>query len=106
ALRMHELLRARGLVIDLVIVNEQASSYVQDLQVAIDSLCENARLRGNELGPRVHIFAVRKDLMDGHTYQTLLAVARVALHTRNGRIEDQIERAEAARGQERRAEVT
>ena len=57
-------MRARGLVADFVVVNEQASSYVQDLQQAIESLCENSRLRGKELGPRQHIFAVRRDLMD------------------------------------------
>src|SRR5690606_23115711 len=55
-----------------------------------------SRLRGKELGPRQHIFAVRRDLMDEPTYRTLLAVARVVLHTRNGTIFDQIERAEAA----------
>ncbi|HEY4192708.1 MAG TPA: protein ndvB, partial [Mesorhizobium sp.] len=95
ALRFQEYMRARGMVADLVIVNEQASSYVQDLQQAIESLCENSRARGTELGPRQHIFTVRRDLMDEATYKTLLAVARVVLHTRNGLIFDQIERAEA-----------
>ena len=96
ALRFQEYMRARGMMVDLVIVNEQASSYVQDLQQAIESLCENSRLRGKELGPRQHIFAVRRDLMDEPTYRTLLGVARVVLHTRNGTIFDQIERAETA----------
>ena len=96
ALRMQEYIRARGVVADLVIVNEQASSYVQDLQQAIESLCENSRLRGRELGPRQHIFAVRRDLMDEATYRTLLGVARIVFHTSNGPIPDQIERAELA----------
>ena len=96
ALRFQEYMRARGMMADLVIVNEQASSYVQDLQRAIETLCENSRLRGKELGPRQHIFAVRRDLMDEPTYRTLLAVAGVVLHTRNGTILDQIERADTA----------
>ncbi|MCO5084812.1 MAG: protein ndvB [Rhizobiaceae bacterium] len=96
ALRMQEYMRARGIVADLVIVNEQASSYVQDLQQAIEYLCENSRVRGREQGPRQHIFAVRRDLMDEHSYRTLLAAARIVLHTRNGTIFDQIERAEAS----------
>src|SRR5690606_11002814 len=103
ALRFQEYLRARGLMVDLVVVNEQASSYVQDLQQAIEALCENSRLRGKELGPRQHIFAVRRDLMDEPTYRTLLAVARVVLHTRNGTILDQIERAEITALQAREA---
>ncbi|MHA6684796.1 GH36-type glycosyl hydrolase domain-containing protein [Mesorhizobium sp. A556] len=101
ALRFQEYMRARGLMADFVVINEQASSYVQDLQQAIETLCENSRLRGTELGPRQHIFAVRRDLMDEGTYKTLLAVARVVLHTRNGTIFDQIERAETAALQER-----
>ncbi|MCB1469320.1 MAG: protein ndvB, partial [Rhizobiaceae bacterium] len=96
ALRMQEYMRARGIVADLVIVNEQASSYVQDLQQAIEFLCENGRARGGEQGPRQHIFAVRRDLMEEDSYRTLLAAARIVLHTRNGTIFDQIERAEAA----------
>ncbi|TJV09795.1 MAG: hypothetical protein E5Y16_37280, partial [Mesorhizobium sp.] len=77
ALRFQEYMRARGMMIDFVVVNEQASSYVQDLQRAVETLCENSRLRGKELGPRQHIFAVRRDLMDEATYKTLLATARV-----------------------------
>ena len=46
ALRFQEYMRARGMMADFVIVNEQASSYVQDLQQAIETLCENSRLRG------------------------------------------------------------
>ncbi|WP_315920591.1 GH36-type glycosyl hydrolase domain-containing protein [Mesorhizobium sp. SP-1A] len=103
ALRFQEYMRSRGMTADLVIVNEQASSYVQDLQHAIESLAENSRLRGGELGPRQHIFTVRRDLMDEPTYRTLLAVARVVLHTRNGTIFDQIERADTAAIQARDA---
>src|SRR4029453_10311383 len=97
---------ARGVIADLVIVNEQASSYVQDLQQAIESLCENSRLRGSEHGPRQHIFAVRRDPMDERTYRTLLAAARIVLHTRNGPIFDQIERAESSELQPKLAAIT
>ena len=102
ALRMQEYIRARGLLADLVIVNEQASSYVQDLQNAIELACENARLRGRDLGPRQHIFAVRRDLMDEAAYRTLIAAARVVLHARNGTVLDQIERAETIAEAERK----
>ncbi|MBN9065638.1 MAG: protein ndvB, partial [Rhizobiales bacterium] len=95
ALRMQEYRRARGLVIDLVVVNEQASTYVQDLQHAIEALCENSRVRGREHGPREHIFAIRRDLIDKKSYRTVVTVARVVVHTRNGTVFDQIERAEA-----------
>jgi cyclic beta-1,2-glucan synthetase len=105
ALRMQEYLRARGVVADLVIVNEQASSYAQDLQQAIEWHCANSRVRSGEQGPRQHVFAVRRDLMDERTYRTLLSAAAIVLHTRNGPIFDQIERAELSELQLRLAEL-
>lgn len=96
ALLGQEYLRARGLVADLVVINEKASSYAQDLQNAIESMCENARLRGTADGPRQHIFAVRRDLMDQATYEQLLAASRIVLHARNGKLSTQIDRAAAA----------
>ncbi|HEV7415792.1 MAG TPA: glucoamylase family protein, partial [Tianweitania sediminis] len=96
AMRIQEYLRVRGLTVDLVIINEQASSYVQDLQQAIEWHCDRGRTRGREIGPRQHIFSVRRDLMDAGTYKTLMATARVVFHVRNGTITDQIERAELA----------
>ncbi len=96
ALRAQEYLRLRGLLVDLVLLNEHATSYSQDLQNALDSLCENARLRGlSHDGPHHHIFTLRRDLMGESTYQALLAAARVAFHARNGKLSTQIERAEA-----------
>ena len=92
ALRGQEYLRSRGVTADLVIVNERATSYAQDLQHTLDSMCENARLRGQADGPRQHIFAVRRDLMDDTTWQSLLASARAVFHARNGAIAEQIAR--------------
>jgi cyclic beta-1,2-glucan synthetase len=92
ALRAQEYLRSRGVTADLVIVNERASSYAQDMQHALDSMCENARLRGQSDGPRQHIFAVRRDLMDDATWASLLASSRAVFHARNGAISEQIAR--------------
>lgn len=92
ALRAQEYLRSRGVTADLVIVNERATSYAQDMQHSLDSMCENARLRGQADGPRQHIFAVRRDLMDDATWASLLASSRAVFHARNGAIAEQIER--------------
>ncbi|MDX0014277.1 protein ndvB [Sinorhizobium meliloti] len=93
ALRAQEYLRARGITADLVVVNERASSYAQDLQHTLDSMCENLRLRGLSDGPRQHIFAVRRDLMEPETWSTLISASRAVFHARNGTISDQIARA-------------
>ena len=52
-LRAHEYWRMKRLAVDLVILNERASSYVQDLQIAIEALaaaasrgCAKRRERG------------------------------------------------------------
>ena len=68
-------------------------------------MCENSRLRGQALGPRQHIFAVRRDLMEPHTYTALLAAARVVLHARNGKLSDQLVRAEDLSGARQRNEA-
>lgn len=93
ALSAQEYLRSRGVTADLVIVNERAASYAQDMQHALDAACENLRRLGQGDGLRQHIFSVRRDLMDAETWQALLAAARVVFHARNGKIVDQINRA-------------
>ncbi len=86
--------RSRGVIADLVIINERTASYAQDMQHAIDFMCENARRRGLSSGPAQHIFSVRKDLMDQRAYDALISAGRIVLHTRNGAISEQIERLE------------
>ena len=95
ALRAQEYMRARGVTADLVIINERAASYAQDMQHAIDSMCENLRLRGQSDGARQHVFAVRRDIMEAETWAALLSASRAVFHARNGKISDQMARAEA-----------
>ncbi|MDI7863164.1 protein ndvB [Rhizobiaceae bacterium n13] len=95
ALSAQEYLRLRGVTADLVIVNERAASYAQDMQHALDAACENLRRLGQADGLRQHIFAVRRDLMEESTWKALLAAARVVFHARNGKIVDQINRTTA-----------
>ena len=94
-LRAQEYMRARGVLADLVIVNERGSTYAQDMQHAIDSMCENLRLRSQSDGARPHIFAVRRDIMEPATWAALLSASRAVFHARNGKISDQIARAES-----------
>ena len=44
-LRAHEYWRMKRLAVDLVIVNERASSYVQDLQIAIETAVRSSQSR-------------------------------------------------------------
>jgi cyclic beta-1,2-glucan synthetase len=91
-LQAHEYWRLKGLAVDLVILNERQSSYVQDLQVALETLARTseARQRGDGVGGRV--FVRRADLLPGDTLLLLPAVARAVLVAQRGSLGDQLER--------------
>ncbi|HUG58919.1 MAG TPA: glucoamylase family protein [Candidimonas sp.] len=93
-LRAHEYWRMKRLAVDLVIVNERASSYVQDLQVAIETA-----VRSSQAVPRFGgelalggVYALRADLMGLETRALLQSVARVVLRARAGSIVEQLAR--------------
>jgi cyclic beta-1,2-glucan synthetase len=92
-LRAHEYWRMKGLSVDLVIVNERASSYVQDLQVAIDTAVRSSqsrpRLDGEALARGV-VHTLRVDLMGVEARALLHSVARVVLTARLGPIAQQM----------------
>jgi len=94
-LAAHEYLRMRQLDVDLVILNDRASSYVQDMQIVIDIAVRSAqsRLRGEPHpgGPRGAIHTLRADLVTVDQRAQLLSVARAVLLANRGSIGDQIE---------------
>lgn len=87
-LRAHEYWRMKRLAVDLVIINERVSSYVQDLQTAIE-----AAVRANQSRPpfgetpaRGSVHVLRADLMSVESRLLLQSVARVVLVARRGPI--------------------
>jgi len=95
--------RTRGLAVDLVILNERASSYVQDLQTALETLVRANQSRpqlGRERAPG-HIFLLRADLIPGEVRALLTSVARVVLLGERGRLSDQMEYAAAPKAASR-----
>jgi cyclic beta-1,2-glucan synthetase len=93
-LRAREYWRIKGLHVDLVILNERASSYVQDLQEAIETAVRStqSRLHFGEERRRGAVYTLRTDLMTVETRALLQAVARVELIAHRGSIADQLER--------------
>ncbi|HWP10763.1 MAG TPA: glycosyl transferase, partial [Ramlibacter sp.] len=91
-LRAHEYWRMKRLAVDLVIVNERAASYVQDLQIAIDTAVRSSQSRprfGAELA-QGSVYALRADLMSVPARALLLSAARVVLLARRGPIADHL----------------
>jgi cyclic beta-1,2-glucan synthetase len=97
-LRAHEYWRMKQLGVDLVIINERTSSYVQDLQIAIESAVRASQarppLQGELAQGTVHV--LRADLISAQARALLISVARVSLSAHHGLIVDQLARLPAA----------
>jgi cyclic beta-1,2-glucan synthetase len=93
-LRAHEYWRMKQLAVDLVILNERASSYVQDLQIALETGVRTSQShpRAGVDGARGSVFVLRTDLISRETRALLPSVARVVLAARHGSLSDQLDR--------------
>jgi len=93
-LQAHEYWRMKQLAVDLVILNERAASYVQDLQVALATLHRTSQTRGQIAadGARGSVFILRADLIPETTRAVLSSVARVVLVGQRGSLADQLDR--------------
>ncbi|HZF09440.1 MAG TPA: glucoamylase family protein, partial [Thermoanaerobaculia bacterium] len=90
-LKAHAYFRARRLAVDLVILNEKAPSYVQDLQSALEAVVRIYQPHDKSGGS---IFILRADLMAPEVRGVLLAAARAVLVARGGSLAEQIVRRE------------
>ncbi|MPV57866.1 glycosyl transferase [Burkholderia sp. HI2761] len=93
-LKAHEYWRMKRLAVDLVIVNERASSYIQELQTAIETAVRSSQTRprfGEELAQGA-VYTLRADLISVDTRALLQSIARVALTARRGSIATQFAR--------------
>jgi len=96
AISAHEYWQMRQLAVDLVVLNDRTSSYVQDLQTAIEGAVRSARTRPRATG--IHapangtIHALRADLLQGGTRAQLFSLARVIVVASRGDLASQMAR--------------
>lgn len=86
--------RMRQLAVDLVILNDRASSYVQDLQIAIEASVRSAQARPRLTGQadaKGAVHTLRADLLPAEARAMLVAVADVILHASRGGIGSQLD---------------
>src|SRR5665811_2267736 len=85
-LQAHEYWRMKRLAVDLVILNERQSSYVQDLQIAIETELRMSQSRWRTGGDASsgRVFVLRADLVPADTSALLVSVARVVLVAQHG----------------------
>jgi cyclic beta-1,2-glucan synthetase len=102
-LQAHEYWRMKQFAVDLVILNERASSYVQDLQIALETLVRTSQSRpqSGADGPQGRIVILRADLISPETRLLLASAARVVLVGQRGRLSDQLDRIPAPKASDR-----
>ena len=93
-LQAHEFWRLKRLQVDLVILNERASSYVQDLQSALETAVRMSRPWPVAVDDHASgkVFVLRADLVSARSREVLSAVARVVLIADRGSLASQLER--------------
>src|SRR3989454_757366 len=97
-LRAHEYWRMKQLAVDLVILNEHAPSYLQDLQTLLETVVRTSPSYAASTGRATHggVFIVRADLTTSAQRDVLQAAARAILLSRRGTLSEQVLRAERA----------
>jgi cyclic beta-1,2-glucan synthetase len=90
----HEYWRMKLLSVDLVILNERAPSYVQDLEAALEALVRANQSRATAIGEdaRGAVFILRTDLISVELRNLLQTVARAVLVAGRGSLADQVRR--------------
>ncbi|HXN65598.1 MAG TPA: glucoamylase family protein, partial [Candidatus Acidoferrales bacterium] len=95
-LRAQEYWRMKQFAADVVIINEKASSYDQDLQRSLDSLVKRSQMRlaPEGTGGRGGIFVLRADQISPDENAMLRSVARTVVVSGRGTLYEQINRAQ------------
>jgi len=90
----HEYWRMKLLSVDLVILNERAPSYVQDLEAALEALVRAGQSRQTHAGEAVRgaVFILRTDLISVELRYLLQTMARVVIVAGRGGLADQVKR--------------
>jgi cyclic beta-1,2-glucan synthetase len=93
-LRAHEYWRMKQLAVDLVLLNERAASYVQDLQTSVEAIvrASHSPQRADADVTRGGVFTLRADVVPMETRELLQTAARVVLLGRRGSLSEQLVR--------------
>lgn len=93
-IRAHHYWRMKQLAVDLVIVNERSTSYVQDLQSALESLVRVnlSRSQAEKDDAPGTVFLLRADVLSAEVRNLLQTVARVVIVSRRGSLAEQVKR--------------
>ena len=85
-----EFWRARRFAVDVVLLNEQATSYAQELQLDLETAAHSISLRTGHPDSTGQIFVVRRDQVAAEAIAALFGTAAVVLVARRGSISQQM----------------
>ncbi len=93
-IRAHHYWHMKQLAVDLVIVNERSTSYIQDLQSQLESIVRANMWRtpGGKDSVPGRVFLLRADLLPVEIRSLLQTIARIVIVTRRGGLADQVKR--------------
>lgn len=96
ALRAREYWRMKNLAVDLVILNEKAHSYSQELQASLENLVRSTQAihKHDAADLQGGIFVLRAEILSAEEQTLLRTAARVILNSRNGSLMQQLARLE------------
>ncbi len=93
-LQAMEYWRQQRLAVDLVIINERASSYVQDLQIALEALVRASQgvqsLHASQDAAAGRVYVLRADLIPPETRALIGSIARIVLVAEQGSLAEQL----------------
>ena len=90
-LKAHEYLRRKGLVFDLIILNQHAVTYLQNLHETLEKMIESSPEQGVRDKPG-GVFLRRADLISADDQVLLRASARVVMDAADGGLRNQLAR--------------
>jgi cyclic beta-1,2-glucan synthetase len=95
-LRAHEYWRLKRLAVDLVIVNERAPSYMQDLHGLLETVVRTSQSGSRHEGHEAHgnVYNLRTDRLTQAQRDVVQTAARVVLSSRRGTLAEQLARAQ------------
>ena len=93
-LRAHEYWGLKGISSDLVILNAEGTSYVQDLQASVEAMVRSSQsaVGHHQHGQHGGVFVLRADLVPPRDQILLRTAARVVILARQGTLSEQVVR--------------
>ncbi len=91
-LRAYEYWRMKQLAVDLIILNEKPTSYINDLQVSLETMVRTSRSSQPDQSVRGNVYILRSEIVAPEILALIQSAARIVIPARRGNLAEQIRR--------------